>query len=105
MTTYTVRIYGDDPQAGPLALLGEHDYLSEAEAREFAGEAVRSGAARVTLNGTGLGRYEISNAGRGRTYSGITQAEAEQIARDLTARDGGPWIIARIAWMPEPDDR
>ena len=48
---HTVRIYGDDPQAGPGALLEEHDYASEQEARGFAAEAARDGGVRVTVDG------------------------------------------------------
>jgi len=40
---YTVRIYGDDPQAGPGALLSEHDYTSGVEALEFMAGAIGDG--------------------------------------------------------------
>jgi hypothetical protein len=43
--SYTVRIYGDDPQAGPGALLSEHDYTSGVQALEFIAGAIGDGYA------------------------------------------------------------
>jgi len=93
---FTVRIYGDDPQAGPGALLEEHEFTSEAEAREFARQTVRDGAARVTFDGADLGRFAVRSAERTWAYSGITAGEAQQIADSLTAHDGRRWTAEPI---------
>jgi hypothetical protein len=50
VSTYTVRIYGYDEQAGREALLSEHDFTSEPEARQCEHDAVASGAGVVTFN-------------------------------------------------------
>ena len=50
MSTYTVRIYGYDEQAGREALLSEHDFTSEADARQAEHDAVAAGAGIVTFN-------------------------------------------------------
>jgi predicted RNA-binding Zn-ribbon protein involved in translation (DUF1610 family) len=48
--TYTVRIYGYDPQAGPGALLEEHDFTDEDQAREaYAGSIAGGGWDTVEL--------------------------------------------------------
>ena len=55
---YVVRIYGDDPQAGPGALLSEHDFADEGEARDWAREIAADAAAdglTVTLDGVEVG--------------------------------------------------
>jgi len=46
---YTVRLYGDDPQAGPGALLSEHDFRSGVEALEFIAGALGDGYAAELL--------------------------------------------------------
>jgi hypothetical protein len=40
---YTVRIYGYDPQAGPGALLEEHDFTDETEARAAYAASIAGG--------------------------------------------------------------
>jgi hypothetical protein len=47
---FTVRIYGYDEQAGPGALLEEHDFTDEGEAREcYAGSMAGGGWDSVEL--------------------------------------------------------
>ena len=51
-STCTVRVYGYDEQAGREALLSEHGFTSEAEARQAEHDAVASGAGVVTFDAT-----------------------------------------------------
>ena len=97
-STNTVRIYGHDPQAGPCALLSEHDFTSEAEAREFTREAVRAGETLVTFDAAPAGQFAVLAPERGWiwTYSGITRDEAQAIADGLAAGADVGWIVERV---------
>ena len=40
---FTVRMYGHDEQAGPGALLSEHDFTDEGQAREAYADCIAGG--------------------------------------------------------------
>jgi hypothetical protein len=97
---HTVRVYGYDQASERETLLQEHKFSSEADARECARELVRGGAGVVTFNGPAVGRYVVAASERDWrwTYSGITEAEAREIAAGLTGLGGvgGTWTVEPV---------
>ena len=93
-----VRLYGYDEQAQREALLQEHDFTSEADAREFTREAVRAGDTLVTFNAAPVGQFAVLAPERGWmwTYSGITREDAQAIADNLAAGADVEWVVERI---------
>jgi hypothetical protein len=92
---HTVSTYGEIPGHEGEALLEQHDFMSEAEARELTRQLCRDGAQRVTLDGNDVARFTVRTARHQWTYSGITAGEAQEIASALS-RDGKAWTVQAI---------
>jgi hypothetical protein len=99
-----IRVYrSDEASESGVELLEEHEFMSEADARECARELVRSDAGLVTFNqpqqaSEDVAAYAVKASVHDWTwtYAGISAGEAQAIAGMLTKGSGELWTIEPI---------